>query len=84
MCGTALEGAFEPPARAAEETEKASQHKGWQRPFPVPAAVTALALAVVIGFGVWGLAHRPAAVPTSLMRFSIRLAANQNFTGTGC
>ena len=73
----AMEGAFETPVAAPAEAV-AAHFRLWQRPVPAIAAV--LAALVVGGFVVWSLT-RPE--PELVVRFTMPLASDQVFSGTG-
>ena len=76
----AIDGTFDVPA---PETPSSVTHQlqVWQRPVPLVAAV--LVLVAITGLAVWTLT-RPAPQPPGLVtRFSIPLAADQDFGPTG-
>ena len=73
----AMEGAFENAVPMAPEEPAVARLQIWQR--PAPAAIAALVLVAIGGAAVWGLT-RPA--PPRVVRFPIRLAADQAFSFT--
>ena len=79
----AMKGTFETTASAPSEPGVGSTLPVWLRQRPITMAVSVLASLTVGGVAVWSLT-RPAPPPPGLVaRFSIPLAANQNFSNTG-
>ena len=76
----AMQGAFETGVSAPSDTIVAQTLAIWQR--PAPAAIAALTLLAVGGFGVWSLT-RPTIEPERVVRLPLPLSDGQTFSGTG-